>query len=367
LTSNHDTTIISQTDVEEPTISNSAVEVKTPPGEGIWRTILLGPFVLYHLLTNYNKSDFFATTQAGNTILPVLLMSLLPIPWIIFSTDSPAGKRIRRQRADSSTSIADIYDEVMYRISLVGFNQADRVVLSDETDLINENQKFVVKGGVDCEKVQQLSQNLDLDINYATENNNKVTRLVYVGNMYIHRGIDILFDAVIRCNTDIELVLIGGAPSQGGERPMEEFESYYSKPFEQVVEDLPVECHYKGILEHDAALEEMLNADIGVCILPVERGLPHFDTSYPLKTFEYMATGLPILVTKTQATEDVLTKEQLLTSHDPDDIADQIDRMSNSPELRREACSSNLESVKQHCWSYLWAELDAEIERITGT
>lgn len=365
LCTTHETTVISRTELTEPTIADEAVEVLVPPGNVLVKTLLFPLFVLYHLFRTRTEIDLYVTDFSGEAILPLLIASVTSIDWVIFSTDSPDGKKTRRDRSEQGWSLRGVYDDLQYVISLAGFRRANLVLLSDETDLIPDERKSVVAGGVDCEKVAAVRDRMD-DTTTDTSPTDSPPRIVYVGNMYVHRGVDILFRAIERCESTFELILIGPRPSVGGPETKTEFETVLGGSFDEVISGFDVDCRYLGVLDHEAALKEMLNADIGVCILPYERDLPMYYTSYPIKVFEYMATDLAVLGTRTRAMEDLLTDPQLLDSHDITAVADRIDTLVTDRELRSTCTERNRQHVSGYCWDELWEEIDEEILSVLG-
>jgi glycosyltransferase involved in cell wall biosynthesis len=358
---NHEVTIISRSEINEPTITEQAVSAKTPPG-GRYAQILTFPlYVILHLLLEHARYDAYATNQSGESILPMLLWSVFDIDWIILSTDSPDGKYIRTDRGDSTSLVAEVYWKAMFRIALSGFSRCDRVILSDETDLIDDTKKTVVKGGADCEKINRIASEKG---GCSPRTPDGTVRLVYVGNMYIHRGIDILFEAIKKVESDVELVLIGPGPDAGGPQNISEFLARYPEGFEQTISDLGKSCEYRGVLDHEQTIREMLTADIGLCILPYERGLPHVRTSYPIKVFEYMAAGLPVICTRTEATQELLSDDQLVSTHDPEDVASKIDEMIKNQDVYQRCSDRNRSAVSDYCWGSLWDELDTAFDQV---
>jgi glycosyltransferase involved in cell wall biosynthesis len=358
---NHEVTIISRSEINEPSITGQAASVKTAPG-GRYAQILTFPlYVILHLILTHAQYDVYATNQSGESILPMLLWSVFDIDWIILSTDSPDGKYIRTDRGNNTSLVAGMYWKAMFQIALSGFSRCDRVILSDETDLIDDTKKTVVKGGADCKKINRIASEQE---DYLRQTPEGTVRLVYVGNMYIHRGIDILFEAVEKAESDVELVLIGPGPDAGGPQNAAEFLSRYPVGFDQTVNDLEKPCEYKGVLDHEQTVREIVSADVGLCILPYERGLPHFRTSYPIKVFEYMAAGLPVVCTRTEATGELLSDEQLVSSHDPGDVASKIDKLIHNQDTYQQCSRQNRSVISDYCWDSLWDELDAAFTQV---
>ncbi|MCO8255716.1 glycosyltransferase [Haladaptatus sp. AB618] len=342
--------MLSRTPIQEPEITEEVV-VKTPPGNAYVRTVVFPFFVLVHLLLRRDGTDIVATDRSGDAILPVAILHRFDFaPWIIFCADSPDGRENKRNRADIDLDVSMLHTTLMQRIAWYGYRNADRVILSDESEEIDVSRKTVIKGGVDCEVVDRITRKTE-----RTES--ETLRVLYVGNMYYHRAIDVLFDAVENCESDIELVLVGPPPEAGDANSMREFVEHVAPSLEARIDSLSVDCQYKGKLPHEEALAEMVKADIGLCLLPYERGMPHFLDSYPIKVFEYMATETAVVATRTPATSELLDAPQLVQENDPTVVANVIDSLADD-QLRKRCRERNRETVTDHCWNSLWEQID---------
>ncbi|WP_185715623.1 glycosyltransferase [Halocatena pleomorpha] len=345
---------MSRTPVQEPEIITEAT-VKTPPGNAYVRAILFPFFVAFHLLRSQRETDLVTTDRSGDAILPVAVFHRLGFaPWVIFCADSPDGRENKRARVNLKLGISLLHTRLMQRIAWYGYRHADRVILSDESSAIAESRKTVIKGGVDCETVEHVTETID-------RAESDTVRVLYVGNMYYHRAIDVLFDALESCESDVELVLVGPSPEGGGPSNMQEFVEHVAPSLEARIESLPVNCEYRGKLPHEAALAEMVDADIGMCLLPYKRGMPHFLDSYPIKIFEYMATETAVVATRTPATSELLDDPQLVSENDSEAVADTIDSLADDEELREQCRTRNREVVESHCWNTLWSQIDDAI------
>lgn len=102
--------------------------------------------------------------------------------------------------------------------------------------------------------------------------------LVYAGNLTQIRGIREICEAVKASNEELRLVLMGKWES----------DTYKEKC---LVDSDRIE--YKGVLPLEQVYPVMAGCDLGVSLLyPVENYL----TSLPVKAFEYMACGLPMIM-----------------------------------------------------------------------
>ena len=119
--------------------------------------------------------------------------------------------------------------------------------------------------------------------------------LFYHGSLTPKRGIDSVIEAVAQLDREyrdkIRFVIVGGGT---GLSRLQEVASMKG------VSDRVV---FKGSIVYDRVAEEIAKADCCICPLPDR---PEWSVSSPLKVFEYMACGKPIIVTQMPAHKDVL-------------------------------------------------------------
>ena len=356
LVDEHQTTILARMPIEDESIADNA-DVQMPPGGVYLRTLLFPIYAMSFLLLGRTQTDIVATDRSGDAILPVALFRWVLSPWVIMCPDSPDGKRIRREREKHTTSFDVLHERVMDRVARYGYDHADMVILSDETDLIDDSRTTVVRGGVDCEAVESVRAETEISADDDL-------RVIYVGNMYYHRGIDTLFDALEQCEEDVEVLLVGPGPEAGGESTVREFQEHVGPSLEAVITNLSLDCRYLSMLPHRETVAKMLSADIGICLLPYQRGLPHFRDSYPIKIFEYMYTDLAVIATRTPATEDLLDDPQLVPTEDPAAVASALDRLAADDDLREQCAQRNRTAVEPHCWDALRNDIDVAVNRL---
>lgn len=83
---------------------------------------------------------------------------------------------------------------------------------------------------------------------------------------------------------------------------------------------------YVGLVPYSDMPEEIAKADLCICPLP---NRPEWNVSSPLKVFEYLAAGKPIIVTRIPAHEDVLGDEAFIVwsaTDDSEGMADAIEQ-----------------------------------------
>jgi glycosyltransferase involved in cell wall biosynthesis len=318
-------------------------------------------FISLRFISIRNNIELIATGQSSIAILPsAVLTTLFRIDWLILAPDPPEGRiRVIREFSDES-NLSRILRTVDYHISLIGYRYADVTILSDKSTAINTDNDSVIvaPGGVDCELVEQARETRPC--------RHKSTQLdvVYVGNMHYNRGIDIILEAIRSVEIPMKLTLIGPGPDAAPAKGQRELERTLNGNFKDSIEfkSEGKNCEYLGVLDHEIVIQKLLQSDIGLCILPYERNLPHFRITYPIKIFEYMACSMAVIATQTPATETVLEEKLQLTDNDPQEIAEKINRLGESTAILEEFKYSNTDKSQQYCWSSVREQISEELK-----
>jgi glycosyltransferase involved in cell wall biosynthesis len=132
---------------------------------------------------------------------------------------------------------------------------------------------------------------------------------------------------------------------------------------------------FTGAVEHRHMPACLAAADIGVAPFDVGAHAPLQIAFYwsPLKVFEYMAAGLPVVAPSIDRLHRIVRpgREGLLYDPEaPGALADALARLADSPELRRQLGQAARERVvAEFSWAAHCARLDEAMRRafMTGT
>ncbi len=159
----------------------------------------------------------------------------------------------------------------------------------------------------------------------------------YTGTFEINQGLDLLLDGFSRFsgkNPDPVLFLVGGTPEQ-------------IDAVRQHAGELRIleKCRFPGNQPVERMPEIMAVCD--VLASPRKIG-----TNTPLKLYSYLKSGVPILATNLLTHTQVLDdRTAVLTEPTPDGIADGLQKLFGSPELRKELGAAAMEKERHH-YSY---------------
>ena len=156
---------------------------------------------------------------------------------------------------------------------------------------------------------------------------NKPLLVAYVGFMGQQDGLDLLLESIEHLvkqqnRQDTHFLLIG----KGSMLPALQ-ETAAKKGLDGFVT-------FTGQVPHDEVVNYLSNADIGVAPDPKT---PMNDNSTMIKIFEYMALGLPVVLFDLKEGRRTAGSGALYAKpNDPVDFANQVSRLLDSPELRRQ-------------------------------
>jgi glycosyltransferase involved in cell wall biosynthesis len=156
-------------------------------------------------------------------------------------------------------------------------------------------------------------------------------RVGYVGAFRWWTGLD---EVIKACSTvvkkiDCEFFFVGGGPEY----------SYYSR----LAESLGVKkyIHFTGMIEHSRIPEILNNLDI--CLLPFKKNILT-DTSSPIKLFEYIATGRPVISTELDEPKRIFSN-YIHYANTSEEIAQKIIELASNPSLSKSLATKAREIV----------------------
>jgi len=163
--------------------------------------------------------------------------------------------------------------------------------------------------------------------------------VAYVGGYQTVRGIDQMVDALQHCPPQVELWMAGRFDSEAVAGCVR------SKTGWSRVRD-------HGWLDREGVANLLASACVGVVILqPVQ----NLEAAYPVKLFEYMAAGLPVIASDFPAWRDLLSGTDCALFVDPTDpeaIASAIETVTSDRALATKLGENGRLGVERH---YSWA------------
>ncbi|WP_037321035.1 glycosyltransferase family 4 protein [Salegentibacter sp. Hel_I_6] len=196
-------------------------------------------------------------------------------------------------------------------------------IMGDKLDKIRD---IVIHNGTDTEKFFPLNkkQKLRKELNY-----NKESFIIgYIGTLDHHKKLEILIQSFADLKTqftDLQLVIIGDGPAMS---------KLLSKVSQLNLED---SIEFRGWIKHDEINKHLNSFDLAV---------HHYANTYmnPLKIFEYLSAGLPVIAPRIPSVEKMFKdgEDLLLTSPDEKELKKHLFNLITDEDLRKKL------SNKQH-------------------
>ena len=176
---------------------------------------------------------------------------------------------------------------------------------------------------------------------FAEPRHRDVPTVAYAGHLYPWKGVTVLLHALASL-PNVTGLIIGGHP---GERDL-------ARTREEAARlGLDDRVTFTGLLDPGAVARRLADADI--LVLPNTETVLSARYTSPLKLFEYMAAGKPIVASKLASLDDVLRHDQnalLVRPDDPKALAASIDRLVQQPELARRLARCAFDDAAGYTW-----------------
>lgn len=165
--------------------------------------------------------------------------------------------------------------------------------------------------------------------------------LIYVGQLYRWKGVDLLVRALATID-QAELTIVGGLdddPEQGR--------------LERLARDLGVTDRIRFLGFHPYAEVPALLAAADIALLPLAEGIVARCFTSPLKLFDYLAAGIPIVAVDFPTVREVLRDGEnalLVPPERPDLLAAAVERLLHDPALATRLAQQARRDAADHTW-----------------
>lgn len=238
--------------------------------------------------------------------------------------------------------------------------QRDLMQKADHVILVTEEAKKVAheRDGVPPDKVTVLPNVVwpgEFDaasVSREFENESRPYRLIYIGDTSFRRGTGTVLEAMRRLAEEkrpVELLMVGDSSRHSELESMAQSSGIGDR------------IEWTGWVPPDQLPELVARADAGLSPL-LRNG--HHDTTYANKLFQYMAGGLPILVSDCPAQERLVREEGCGRIHragDADSLASEIRWMMDHAEEARSMGIRAREAIEQR-WN--WAVTGEQLRNL---
>lgn len=198
---------------------------------------------------------------------------------------------------------------------------------------------IVVPNGVDVEEFDNLGGKLDLRKKLALPLDKKIA--MYVGHLYGWKGVGVMIDSakLLQHNSNVLFVVIGGDEEERSE--------YSAKIKNESIGNVLLLGHKfkKDIPQYITSADVLILPNIAT----TEESVNY---TSPIKMFEYMASGVPILASDLPSLREVLNEGNsvLVKSGDPQALATGIEKILSDTELCERITRNANRDVKKYTW-----------------
>ncbi len=262
----------------------------------------------------------------SNETLPLILATLFSGHTTYEMHDFPEGK-------------SWLYDLLLKRATnVVSTNQWKKDKLTEKFNLPAEKILYE-PNAVELEKFNIADSKVSLRDNLHLPQDKKI--IIYVGmlrTMGMEKGIDTALLTVQKLDEKSELLLVGGNP--------EDIEHYRKKAEELGIEKRVI---FTGFVHHDMVPKYLKAADIAIAPFPKNNHYEFYMS--PMKVFEYMGSGIPIVATDLNSIREITGDSALLVP--PDDagaLAEAVLKLEGDGNLMEEKSKKSLSIIQEHSW-----------------
>ena len=198
----------------------------------------------------------------------------------------------------------------------------------------------VVPDGVDVvpfDILHESSNKADIRTRLGLPHNRRI--VAYAGHLYPYKGVDDLLRAAVGFPEEIFLI-VGGFPDDVARSQC-------------MAEALGLtNVTFTGFISPSAVPEYLVASDI--CVYTLRPDAPIRDFTSPIKLFEYLASGNPVIAADVPGVHDVIRHGETGLLYAPGDtsaMSDAIGKLLNDTKLCTLLASKGNEVARQHSWS----------------
>ncbi len=220
-------------------------------------------------------------------------------------------------------------------ISHDSLNVAITKGLKDLYSSKSKEEILVAPDGVDLKQFKIYGEKAEIRSKFGLPNDKKI--VLYTGHLYEWKGASILAAAASKLDKDTIVVFVGGT-----EKDILNFEEKYSK-FENI--------KILGQKPHHEIPYYLKASDILVIPNSAKEDISKFYTS-PMKLFEYMASGTPIVASDLPSIREILNESNacFFKSDDPESLAISIRDLLNNKEKQVNISTKSSHDIVNYSW-----------------
>ena len=169
--------------------------------------------------------------------------------------------------------------------------------------------------------------------------------IMYTGNFFAWKGVYVLAEAT-RLLPEYQFVFVGGSPDE-----QEKFQDYIKRQSYNDRDIAVKNIKLTGHVPHNQIPEYLSHADVLVLPNSGKTPISRYYTS-PMKMFEYMAVGKPIVASDMPSIREILNESNsiLVKPDDPQALAQGIKKAIEDSELAKRIAAQASTDAKKYTW-----------------
>ena len=294
--------------------------------------------------------DFVYTFYSPFSIIEGFLLKLLGFKWIADIWDHPELHLEVKERG------------ILLKLIQLCVPLARRLLKHADLIICAIMPEALKAYNIDPKKIVPITNGVELECtkpNGGKRSSSNEFKVFYVGFVGKIRGTDTLVKAFSKLDNQIpaKLILAGRMTGYGTEAWLNDFLATHN--LQSSVEILG-EVAYEKVL---ALIEE---ADVCVSPFPRLKGTEHI---YPIKIFEYLALGKPVVATNLKGVSQIIKDGEnglLVEPDDPDGMAEAMLRIYEDKELRERLEQNARKSILEYDWDIINKKIDNALDTLKG-
>ena len=290
------------------------------------------------------------TPYQMNGIVGYVAKKIMRLP-LIFEINGIAFDELELERDELSSGKRNVLDSIK-----IEFRKRKEIFMWDKADAIiavtDGIKRYLVRHGVDESKIQVIGNGANTDLFKPMDQNivrselglDPVNKYIcFVGNLAPWQGVEYLIQAaplVLERIPEVKFLIVG--------------DGIIRDKLEKVVENLGLnnDFIFTGTVPYED-VPKYINAS-NVCVAPFIQARNEKIGLSPLKIYEYLACGKPVVASNIKGVGDFLENSNsgiAVTPEDPDELYDAIIKLLEDKQLRKQMGENGRELVvSNHSW-----------------
>ena len=297
------------------------------------------------------KKKIVYTTYEPFNLLAGYLLQLLGFRWIADIFDDPEKSLMIAKSVEKTPG-----DKLVTFAKKIEFAITKRILKKTDFCITLIKPELVKKYFVPKEKIYSITNGVNLDIDYSSYNKEKndIFTINYVGPIEKTR-IRSLPPLILRLAERIKnfQIFLIGPDIKGGM-------AWLNKELASIRDGVII--NITGRLPHEEVLKIISRSDVSLCLYPNDGDL---NPAYPIKIFEAMAVGLPVIASRLRGISEIITDSEdgfLVNPEDIEEAVNTIVMLKDNVSLRNTIGKNAKEKVKKFDWQLIHNGLKEEID-----